>query len=66
MQVVYQSSGVVDVWRPNPGLKKYAAAGLKSSVLDLSCLDWLFDISKREEKKISSTKKEVKESSIEP
>lgn len=60
MQVAYQSSGVVDVWRPNPGLKKYAAAGLKTSVWDLSCLDWLFDTSKIEEKKRYAGKTEEK------
>ena len=46
MQVVYQSSGVVDLWRPNSGLKKYVAAGLTSGVLDLTRLDWLFDTAK--------------------
>ena len=51
MQVVYQSFGVVDVWRPNSGLKKYVAAGLTSGVLDLTRLDWLFDTAKIKERR---------------
>ncbi len=51
MQVVYQSSGVVDLWRPNSGLKKYVAAGLTSGVLDLTRLDWLFDSAKIKEQR---------------
>ena len=51
MQVVYQSSGVVDLWRPNSGLKKYVAAGLTSGVLDLTRLDWLFDTAKIKERR---------------
>ena len=51
MQVVYQSSGVVDIWKPNSGLKKFVAADVGASVLDLSCLDWLFDTAKIKEKK---------------
>ena len=51
MQVVYQSSGIVDLWRPNSGLKKYVAAGLTSGVLDLTKLDWLFDAAKIKDQK---------------
>lgn len=52
MQVVYQLSGVVDMWRPSFGLKKFAKSGLKAGSLDLSCFDWLFDTSKIQEKKL--------------
>ena len=55
MQVVYQLSGVVDMWRPNFGLKKFVRSGLKAGNLDLSCFDWLFDTSKIQEKKLYAT-----------